>query len=64
MDGCRNAADVVDVTLRADARWTDYEVSTAFGVSLVAKVHAGGDRIRVRRSAVPEPVAQGFIEQP
>jgi hypothetical protein len=60
----RDAADTVEVTLRPDARWTDYEVSTASGVSLVTIVRAGGDHIRVRRSAVPELVAQGFIEQP
>jgi hypothetical protein len=60
----RDAVDTVEVTLLPDARWTDYEVSTTSGVSLVTIVHAGGDRIRVLRSAVPELVAQGFVEEP
>ena len=64
LEAFTDAADIVEVTLRPDARWTEYKISTVYGVSLDTSVLHGGDRIRVRRSAVPELVAQGFIEQP
>jgi hypothetical protein len=61
---CRDATDTVEVTLRPEATFLEYEVSTASGVSLVPIFRHGGDRFRVPRSRVAELVAEGFIEQP
>ena len=50
LEACRDAADIVEVTLRPDARWTDYKISTVSGVSLdttvlqEATVFASGDQ--------------------